>query len=99
MSDPDLDTPKPRFDPTINLGHILTALMMGAALVTMWANMKVGQADHEARIRALEVGQIETRATLTKLAELEAGSARTQDKLTLTIEYLSKQIPISRVAP
>jgi len=85
-------TRRPRFDPTINLGHILTAIMMGAALVTMWANQKVAQADSDSRIRVLEKSQTRIDDTVSKLADNAAASQRTQDKLSLTLEYLAKQV-------
>lgn len=83
---------RPRFDPTINLGHVLTALMMGAALVTMWANSKVVEAEHSSRIAAVERSQTEMKVTMDKIADNASASQRTQDKLSLTLEYLAKQV-------
>lgn len=83
---------KPRFDPTVNLGHIMTMLMMGAALLTMWTNLKVSTAQSDSRIAVLEKSQQETKETITKLADNAATSVRTQDKLSLTLEYLAKQV-------
>ncbi len=91
MQEPDFSRTRARFDPTVNLGHILTALMMGAALVTMWANMKVSQSEHEARLRSLEMSQVEMKDTISKIADNAAVSTRTQDRLSLTLEYLTKQ--------
>ncbi len=83
---------KPRFDGTINLGHVLTAVMMGAALLTMWTNTKVTEAEHNSRITVLEHSQVEMHDTMKTLADSAASSQRTQDKLSLTLEYLAKQI-------
>lgn len=86
-------TRRPRFDGTINLGHILTALMMGAALLTMWTNTKVTEAEHNSRITVLENSQKDMHDTVKSLAESAASSQRTQDKLSLTLDYLAKQMP------
>lgn len=86
-------TRRPRFDGTINLGHILTALMMGAALLTMWTNTKVTEAEHNSRITVLENSQKDMHDTVKTLAESAASSQRTQDKLSLTLDYLAKQMP------
>ncbi len=83
---------KPRFDGTINLGHVLTALMMGAALLTMWTNTKVTQAEQNSRLTVLEHSQVEMHDTMKILADNASASQRTQDKLSLTLEYLAKQI-------
>lgn len=82
---------KPRFDGTINLGHILTAVVMGAGLVTMWANAKVITADHESRLKTLEQAQVEFKQGLSKLAENESMALRTQDKLANTMDWLMKE--------
>ncbi len=91
------DTPrrqvsKLRFDGTINLGHILTAVMMSAAILTMWVNTKVTEAEHDSRLKVLEKSQVRIDETVTKLAENAASSQRTQDKLSLTLDFLAKQI-------
>lgn len=89
--DNDRPSKKPRFDGTINLGHILTALMMGAALLTMWVNTKVTEAEHNSRLLVLERSQSRIDETVTKLADNAAASQRTQDKLSLTLDFLAKQ--------
>lgn len=85
---------RPRFDPTVNLGHILTGMMMGAALLTMWVNTKVTEAEHNSRILVLEHSQAQMEDTLKKLAVNAVDSQRTQDKLSLTLDYLAKQISV-----
>lgn len=84
---------KPRFDGTVNLGHILTMLAMGSALLTMWTNQRVSQADHEFRIRALEGNQAKFEATLAKMAENEAVALRNQEQLRMTVEWMMKGEP------
>lgn len=86
-------SPRPRFDGTINLGHVLTALMMGAALLTMWVNERVTEAEHDSRLKVLEKSQTRTDETVSKLADNAASSQRTQDRLSLTLDFLAKQIP------
>ncbi len=83
---------KPRFDPTINLGHLLTAMMMAAALLTMWTNLRVTQAQADSRLAILEKSQQKTEETIGKLADNASTSARTQDKLGLTLDFLAKQV-------
>lgn len=81
---------RPRFDGTINLGHVLTILTMGAALATMWVNGRVAQADHETRIVVLEQTQREFKETLKQMSETAAQGMRNQDKISLALEYLTK---------
>lgn len=92
--DNDRPSKKPRFDGTINLGHILTALMMSAALLTMWTNTKVTQAEQNSRIAVLEKSQTRTDQTLATLADSATASQRTQDKLSLTLDFLAKQVTL-----
>lgn len=92
----DRPSKKPRFDGTINLGHILTALMMGAALLTMWTNTKVTQAEQNSRIAVLEKSQTRTDETMKTLADNASSSQRTQDKLSMTLDYLAKQVQPAR---
>lgn len=83
---------KPRFDGTVNLGHVLTMLMMGAALLTMWTNTKVTQAEQNSRISVLEKSQSRFDDTIKTLADNASAAQRTQDKLSLTLDYLAKQV-------
>lgn len=83
---------RPRFDPTVNLGHILTMLMMGAALLTMWTNLRVSTAESNSRITVLEASQKKTDDTIKTLADNATSTARTQDKLSLTLDFMAKQI-------
>lgn len=84
--DPDFSRTRnsPRFDPTINLGHILTAMGMLCALLTMWTNMKVTTASLEARVAVLEKQN-------TDIATSQAFTAKALERLTVTLEFLSKQ--------
>ncbi len=84
---------KPRFDGTINLGHVLTIIAMGTAMVTVWTSTKVTQAEQNSRLSVLEHSQVEMHDTMKTLADNASASQRTQDKLSLTLEYLAKQIP------
>ena len=82
---------KPRFDGTVNLGHLLTILTMLVAMASMWAKNEVARADHESRIKALESAQVEFKQTLAKLAENEAAAMRNQDRISTALEYLMKK--------
>lgn len=83
---------RPRFDGTVNLGHILTMIAMGSALLTMWTNQRVSQADHEFRIRALEGANAEFKVTLAKMAENESVALRNQEQLRMTMEWVMKTV-------
>lgn len=93
MQEPDFSSRKPRFDPTVNLGHILTAIMMAGGFVGMWASMKVSQSEHNSRISVMEAAQAEMKSNIAKLAENANITARAQDRMSMTLEYLAKQAP------
>lgn len=64
---------------------------MGAALVTMWANSKVVEANHAARIEINERAIVELRDTSRSLAAAQSQIVLTQQRITDTLEYLAKQ--------
>lgn len=80
------------FDPTFNLGHVFTVMTMGAALATVYVNNKVDAAKQDSRIAVLELTVIKQAQTVDKLADSANASQRTQDRLSLTLEYLAKQV-------
>ncbi len=80
-----------RFDATINLGHVMSAIMMGAALVTVYVTTRVTLADQDSRLKIVEAAYQEQKQTLVKLADSATSNAMTQQKLALTLEFLSKK--------
>lgn len=82
---------QPRFDGTINLGHVLTIITMVVGLATVYVNGRVTTADHESRLRALEDVSKEFKITLAKVAENEAQAVRNQERIATTLEWLVKE--------
>lgn len=83
------ETSKPRFDGTINLGHVITFLSMGAALVTMYTNDQVWRADHDSRMKYVEASELELRKSIDKLSETQMMETRALDRVNLTIERIA----------
>lgn len=81
---------RPRFDGTINLGHILTILTMGAALATVWVNGRIAQSDHESRIKTLESSRIEMNSTIAKVVETANQGMINQEKISIALQYLTR---------
>lgn len=44
----------PKFDWTVNFGHILTLIVLGATGITAFATYRVTVADHDVRLKFLE---------------------------------------------
>lgn len=81
----------PKFDGTINLGHVLTIITMVIGLATVYVNGRVTTADHESRLRALEEVSRDFKLTLAKVAENEAQAVRTQERIATTLDWLVKE--------
>jgi len=65
---------KPRFDPTINYGHILTAATFVAAGAAAFLGMKIELQDLDQRVTKIE-------ATLQQLANVVVVTARQDERL------------------
>jgi hypothetical protein len=65
---------KPRFDPTINYGHILTAISFLAAALAAFIGTKVELQNLDQRVANIE-------ATLQQLAEVVVTTARQDERL------------------
>lgn len=93
QQEPDFQQSKrPRFDPTVNLGHIISGVLMASGLATMWVSSKVDNAKMDSRISVLEISAIKQSNIVDKLADSSNASQRTQDKLSLTLDYLAKRV-------
>jgi hypothetical protein len=79
METPIMNEAKPRFDPTVNLGHLLTFVGFIAATVAAWYGVKA------------EVESVKTAVQSSVLAvEFRvAATDRTVDRLVLNVEKLT----------
>lgn len=96
MPEPDFSQRRiARFDPTINLGHILTGaatiVTMGTAIATVYLNLKIAQADSSARISQNEKAVERLDKSFAAMLDQQQQITLTQQKLSLTLEYLAKQ--------
>jgi len=82
---------KPRFDGTINLGHILTALMMLVSGLIVWTQSQVVQAKQDLRISYIERTSAETSDSVKKVSEMQQQMARCQEHVATTLEMLTKK--------
>ena len=92
MSDADAkqEARKPRFDGTINLGHLLTAGTMLIAGMVVWTQSQIVQAKQDLRISYVETAANANAEALHKLAESHQQMARSQERVTITLELLTK---------
>lgn len=82
---------RPRFDGTINLGHILTASAMLLGGIVVWTQSQVVQAKQDVRITYVEKTAEKTAESIEKMAELQRQMSRNQDRVTTTLEILMKK--------
>lgn len=82
---------KPKFDGTVNLGHIFTAVAMLLGGLAVWYNSQISIAKMDARISSMELGIHDLRETTKTLADNQQISLRTQDKIANTIEGLTRK--------
>ena len=84
---------KPRFDGTVNLGHILTAIMMLVSGLIVWTQSQVVQAKQDLRISYIEKTSAETADSVKKVSEMQQQMARSQEHVATTLEMLTKKSP------
>jgi predicted metalloprotease len=82
---------RPKFDGTVNLGHILTAFSMLIAGLLVWSQSMVVQAKQDMRILGIEQSVLEQRSSLKQMADTQQIAIRNQDKMNTAIEYLTQQ--------
>lgn len=87
------ESQRPKFDGTINLGHIITASSMGLAMITMFVNFKVNEANHEARITSLEEYRKESRDLSKVMADTQGVATRNMDRMTFLIDQMMTKKP------
>lgn len=75
-----------KFDRTISLGHLLTALLMFAGGVGVWTNLQVVSSRQDTRLNYMERDQTEMRSLLKQQSEI-------QYKLAGALEMLARKQP------
>ena len=79
-----------RFDPTINYGHLLTAGTMIIGALVVWTQSQIVQAKQDLRIAYVEAAATENANALRKLTEAHQQMARSQERVTITLDLLTK---------
>lgn len=82
---------KPKFDGTINLGHIIQAIILIAGFWMWLTTARVQNALLEARVTALENNNREVRDSMREMTAALSKVAVTQERMTTSIEFLAKQ--------
>lgn len=71
----------PRFDPTINWGHILIAVSFFVGGLLAWGDLKSDLRVDDLRIQIMEKSQTAMAAAITKLAEKSVTDALQDEKI------------------
>ena len=79
---------RPRFDGTINLGHILTASAMLLGGIVVWSQSLVVQAKQDLRINYLEKTMGESTDAVKKVAETQQQMVLNQAKVSTALDML-----------
>lgn len=70
-----------KFNPTIDLGHVLTALMLIGSMVGMWHTLASEQMVLKSENRVIQSRQSEDRETMNEIAKSLNGVATTQSRM------------------
>lgn len=81
---------KPRFDGTINLGHLLTAGTMLIGGMVVWTQSQIMQAKQDLRITYVEQTTASNTEALKKLSDGYQQLVMSQERVTITLELLTK---------
>ena len=76
---------RPRFDPTINLGHILSLLAFLGTGLAAWQSMRTEITTLDGRLREQEKTIESVAMSVNKMAEVMVISARQDERLTAII--------------
>jgi hypothetical protein len=82
---------RPRYDGTINLGHILTASAMLLGGFVVWTQSQIVQAKQDVRIEYIERTAQKTADSVNKIMDMQQEMARTQEHVTATLQVLTKK--------
>jgi|688.fasta_scaffold00471_96 hypothetical protein len=77
---------RPKFDGTVNLGHMLTAFSMLCGGLFVWGQSREVQAKQDVRLSVVEQAMIDQRDQMRKLAETQSLAIRTQDRLVYAVD-------------
>lgn len=75
------DIPRPRFDPTVNLGHVLSILAFVGMAVMAYYAMKGDIDKLEARMVMMEKSGAEMAGSITRLTEVVVITARQDERI------------------
>lgn len=81
---------KPRFDGTVTLGNVLTALAMMGGLWLFFTKVEIRSTQMDSRIAFLESSQRDIRDALNKLSDTQSQSSRAIERMTTAIEYMTR---------
>jgi hypothetical protein len=80
-----------KFDGTVNLGHVLTAAVMLIGGLGVWTQGREVMIRQDARLALVETTMAEVKANLSKISESQQLAIRTQDRLAVTLEAISRK--------
>lgn len=80
-----------KFDGTVNLGHVLTATVMLIGGIGVWTQGREVMIRQDARLVLVETTMSEVKSNLNKISESQQLAMRTQDRLAVTLEAISRK--------
>jgi hypothetical protein len=80
-----------KFDGTVNLGHVLTAAVMLIGGLGVWTQGREVMIRQDSRLALVETTMAEVKANLSKISESQQLAIRTQDRLAVTLEAISRK--------
>jgi hypothetical protein len=83
----------PRIDPTINVGHILTAIVMISGGMVVWSDGRTAREVQNHRLALLEQQSQATATTLSKLVENQAAIVATNAMIAKELEAFHRRAP------
>lgn len=81
---------KPKFDGTLNLGHVLQIIVLCGGFWLWLTTARVDKALLEARVAALENNNREVRDTMREMAGEMTKLTISQERMATSLEYLAK---------
>jgi hypothetical protein len=80
-----MEEPNVKFDPTVNLGHIISAIVMIISMIATYFALKSDIRDHESRLTVVEEAyksqHITNNSTRDALNKIETGVAVIRDRM------------------
>jgi hypothetical protein len=75
------DTPRPRFDPTINLGHVLSILSFVGMAIAAYGAMRSDIHSVETRMATVEKTATDLANSMTRLTDVVVSAARQDEQM------------------